>query len=266
VTLSRSKAASRCARPNRANGIAFLAFAPTFEHVAGQRAQPVDGGAALRSYDEKKARVPSWCDRVLWREWPGRKPAALVEYDATPDVCTSDHTPVHARLRVTLPPPIPRLPAEPEAREQFALVCTAIRATGLVKSDVGKHASADPYMRILIADGICSPACTAVQRRTLEPSWAQPLVVPLPWLYASADAVRAASALVSVMDKDTLTADDSLGHGVFAIGSEWPVRVNVALTRRGRVSGILSMAVHVHRRALGPLCGDWSAKGWPPRA
>jgi len=55
-------------------------------------------------YDSKpsKPRTPSWCDRVLWRAASGVKVAPLT-YSAAFDVVPSDHKPVAALLRVTLP-------------------------------------------------------------------------------------------------------------------------------------------------------------------
>lgn len=255
-------------RADMATGVAFagfeegpLVFPPTFKHVHGKGPAPVpgsNGGSELqRPYEEEKKRTPSWCDRVLWREWPAAEPAQLLQYSSAPQICTSDHTPVHATLRVALRPAIPRPPARPEDREQFSLVLTAMAAHDLVNLDKGSGGGADPYVRVLLADAMCAPVCSAAKPKTLEPRWEQPLIVPMPWLYASAEAVSAAHLLISIMDKDLLTADDSLGHCVVTVGSEWPLRVRVPLTRRGRVSGEFSMVIDVRRRLLGPLRGQW---------
>jgi hypothetical protein len=254
----------------RAKGTAFagfaegeLAFPPTFKHVHGQGPRAVAGGAAQREYEEKKARVPSWCDRVLWREWPGRTPAAVLAYESFPNVATSDHSPVRALLNVALPPPIERSPSA-EASEQFTLVLSGIRASQLLKTDVGVNASADPYVRVLLADGMAIPVSTSVKRRTLEPRWDESLTVHVPWAYTSADALRAAHLLISVMDADKLSADDSIGHCSIALGVDWPVRVRTNITRRGCVSGELEMVVHVRRQLVGPLQGDWPQAGRRP--
>ena len=49
-----------------------------------------------RKYDEEKIRVPSWCDRVLWRSLPGGftlSATASTDVD-DPSFYTSDHAPV----------------------------------------------------------------------------------------------------------------------------------------------------------------------------
>lgn len=205
-----------------------------------------------RPYDELKRRTPSWCDRVLWRAWPGLEGPELLEYDSSPALSTSDHAPVRARLRLRTPPPPPPFPPVDE-RLQLTLVLTQLRASGLPE-----HTSAplapDPYVRVLLDSGMHSPVCTAVQRRTLEPSWEEPLLVPLPWRYASVAALRGAHLLVSVMDRDELTEDDSLGHCAVTLNaSEWPLAVRAPLTKRGRRSGELHALVHVRSRPIGAL-------------
>jgi len=232
-----------------------LSFPPTFKHVHGVGPLPVPGGPAQRLYESKKMRVPSWCDRILWREWPGKVAAELLSYESVPTVCTSDHTPVSARLCVQLASPPPRLP-EPAAREQFACVLSGLRVSALRPTDAGKNASADPYVRVALVDGLGAPVCSSAKKRSLEPRWSEALTVKLPWAFASAEAVQGARLFVSVMDKDLLTADGSLGHAVVAIGSAWPARVRVMLTRHGKESGELSFVLHVRRRPLGRLRGD----------
>ena len=63
------------------------------------------GGVGTRKYDEEKGRVPSWCDRVLWRSLPG--PVALAATSASdcddPHFFASDHSPVSTVLEVELP-------------------------------------------------------------------------------------------------------------------------------------------------------------------
>jgi len=80
-----------------------LDFAPTYQHIPGE---PVDPQTGLRPYDGRKARVPSWTDRVLWRSFPN---AELVlesgTYSSSPQICTSDHSPVGAIFRMSVTRP-----------------------------------------------------------------------------------------------------------------------------------------------------------------
>ena len=95
-----------------------LSFAPTYKLDVG----------SLDTYDSgPKQRIPAWCDRVLWKSATaggGQGPSAdggvpakeegvvrLVEYNAVPSFCCSDHKPVFASFALDLEPidrPSPR--------------------------------------------------------------------------------------------------------------------------------------------------------------
>ena len=59
----------------------------------------------LRRYDDEKSRVPSWCDRVLWRSLPGATSLASTGSSDCddPQFYASDHAPVHTIFDVDLP-------------------------------------------------------------------------------------------------------------------------------------------------------------------
>ncbi|KAJ1454194.1 Endonuclease/exonuclease/phosphatase [Pelagophyceae sp. CCMP2097] len=72
-------------------------FGPTYRYLK----QVSEDGR--RIYDKAKGRVPSWCDRVLWKSSPSGPPATLVSLaaiDSTPDLTTSDHAPVVANFAI----------------------------------------------------------------------------------------------------------------------------------------------------------------------
>jgi len=82
-------------------------FPPTYRYERG-----------CREWSKKKLKnMPSWCDRVLYRAYPGM----FIEstgYDHCPELTTSDHSPIKATFRILcrLPsltlifPPIPETP------------------------------------------------------------------------------------------------------------------------------------------------------------
>ena len=74
---------------------AKIDFPPTFKVVPGETS---DDPAVL--YNAK--RVPSYCDRVLWRALPHCR-VRCESYRSHPEVTSSDHIPVTAALRVELP-------------------------------------------------------------------------------------------------------------------------------------------------------------------
>jgi len=52
-----------------------------------------------RAYNEEKGRVPSWCDRILWKTFPDCT-LEPIKYDCVPSITTSDHIPVYATFKL----------------------------------------------------------------------------------------------------------------------------------------------------------------------
>ncbi|PXF46112.1 Phosphatidylinositol 3,4,5-trisphosphate 5-phosphatase 1 [Gracilariopsis chorda] len=72
-----------------------LGFAPTFKVVRGQQ-----------KVDYQLSRVPGYCDRILWHSLPmHRNHVRLREYEAIPEIDTSDHKPVYASFDLVIPKP-----------------------------------------------------------------------------------------------------------------------------------------------------------------
>lgn len=65
-------------------------FPPTYRYERGSR-----------NYSDVKLRIPSWCDRVLYRSLPGCR-IELEEYTSADDIVSSDHSPVWARFTASL--------------------------------------------------------------------------------------------------------------------------------------------------------------------
>lgn len=78
-----------------------LQFPPTYKYMKGDRSM----------YDWKKEKrteirinVPSWCDRVLWRSYPGVS-SLNTTYGCSDSIFTSDHSPVFATFKVDVVAP-----------------------------------------------------------------------------------------------------------------------------------------------------------------
>lgn len=65
-------------------------FAPTYRYECGSR-----------RYSSVKLRIPSYCDRVLYRALPGCN-LELQEYKPADEIMTSDHSPVFATFRASM--------------------------------------------------------------------------------------------------------------------------------------------------------------------
>eukprot|EP01088_Endostelium_zonatum_P018765 TRINITY_DN6148_c0_g1_i1.p1 TRINITY_DN6148_c0_g1~~TRINITY_DN6148_c0_g1_i1.p1 ORF type:complete len:828 (+),score=147.92 TRINITY_DN6148_c0_g1_i1:85-2568(+) len=63
-------------------------FAPTYRYNRGDR-----------TYSEEKMRTPSYCDRILWKKFPGLH-LKLHKYGPIDDLTSSDHSPVYAVFEI----------------------------------------------------------------------------------------------------------------------------------------------------------------------
>ena len=75
--------------------------APAASGAAGAAGEEGAAVAPRREYDSEKARVPSWCDRVLWRSPPG--PWGLTGDSRSGDcdeITVSDHAPIFTALEI----------------------------------------------------------------------------------------------------------------------------------------------------------------------
>mmetsp|Transcript_7990 Transcript_7990/g.18560 ORF Transcript_7990/g.18560 Transcript_7990/m.18560 type:complete len:543 (-) Transcript_7990:266-1894(-) len=107
-----------------------LNFAPTYQHIPGMPADPATG---LRAYDPKKARVPSWTDRVLWQSFPDTDMTLQPgSYTSSPSLCTSDHSPVGAIFQLPILRPFN---LENDGSGCLYIQITNLRATGLPPGD-----------------------------------------------------------------------------------------------------------------------------------
>lgn len=68
----------------------LLDFPPTYRYERG-----------TRTYSAAKMRIPSWCDRILWRSLPGTR-AKVERYWSADAIMTSDHSPVVATITADL--------------------------------------------------------------------------------------------------------------------------------------------------------------------
>ena len=82
-------------------------YEPTFKVNRSLAPSPEQGYGAPKN--PKKLRVPSWCDRVLWRSLPHLEGAlAHKSTRPVPGVTTSDHKPLCSTFALTLSPPLVR--------------------------------------------------------------------------------------------------------------------------------------------------------------
>jgi hypothetical protein len=177
---------------------AKIVFNPTYKYERGNR-----------NYTEEKQRVPSWCDRILWKSHPDSKVTCLT-YECADDVMTSDHSPVYAIFSCA-----PRLPvsAFTEEPQLYSIRVIKLQGEDLIAKDVK---TSDPYCVFSSNTTDGKSFKTKVISSNLNPQWDKDTVVNTAKAYP-AGFVMANPLMVAVMDKDTGSKDDKMGQGAISL-------------------------------------------------
>ncbi|CAK4718057.1 unnamed protein product [Aphanomyces euteiches] len=180
-------------------------FPPTFKRLRG------------KTDEYTKQRVPSYCDRVLWKSLPGfEKHLKLIEYKCVQDICTSDHKPIFASFELE---PLP--PASPDFNnhDMVEVKLTNLSAANLAAMDM--NGQSDPYIKfycsvpgMLLSDETKRPQ-TAVLKSTLNPSW-DDNQIPALQLKCPLSQLQNVHLIMLLMDWDATSADDPLGTNIIA--------------------------------------------------
>lgn len=220
-----------------------LPFPPTFKVAR----------APGHVYNEK--RLPSYCDRILWRSSPAleRADQGVVQEAvwSAEGVTSSDHKPVSSlfllRLidtgpaasivprTMTMSPSLrfgfraPRLPVlyrqDLRHRTGMQLVVSRLRARGLASMD--PTGGSDPYVMLFSsqvfdpdspgADPNVGAARTRVRMGSLNPSWREKLVCRLGGRFVTPETLLGTHVTLAVWDFDSISNDDLMGEVVLCL-------------------------------------------------
>jgi hypothetical protein len=192
----------------QANGEAFAGF------VEGPyRFSPTFKVERRPGTHHKKKRIPSYCDRVLWKSMPPL--AANVTQSflcSAPNVSTSDHKPVYAGFDITPSLPIGRLqPGEqPPLVRLDQVVVNGVSNTDRVYLVFQTNPSG------LLGEKPPKTATTPSSKSASVPhrlcaSWSDSEIPLLRPLVNDASALERVTLIIAVYDADVLTRDDLLG-------------------------------------------------------
>lgn len=205
-----------------------ILFPPTYRYNRGDR-----------TYSSEKNRIPSWCDRILWKSLPSNN-ITQTAYGCVDTVTTSDHSPIFAVFNVkTL------LPNPPVSKDPVKIVFKNLRGMQLRAAD-HLGASSNPYVvfHTSFMDGTRS---TDVCSQTLEPSWSDSQVPPLlPFVYHE-EYLKQQHVVVQVKHKSHLKEDEEIGQGTIALSNAFgeASQFSVGLWYKGRKTGTLTGTIQV---------------------
>jgi len=198
------------------------------------------------TYVEK--RVPSWCDRVLWKSLPGFvNNVTLKLYEACKDYKTSDHKPIRAGFSVELPDALPPIEMRTEI-VHFVI-------TGL-KASIMEHMweervtdTPDPFIVFLpeptdleithldekaVKKGLIVGKAGKVKTHhldnTYEPDWSAKKnpEITIAVKVAMLSDLEGCHLLLSCMDHDKLSNDDAIGSASLSLGDVYKMHVEEA--------------------------------------
>lgn len=220
-----------------------IEFAPTYKHVAGEPPDPTTG---VRAFDQKKPRVPGWCDRILWRSFPGVDLQLVPgSYTSVPAVCSSDHSPVRCLFRMQVPRPLD-ISTQGEVistpSPSVTIVVDELRAEGLGESRPGPRG---PHV-VITSRFISSPFTTQAGSEHNDPVWHQEArLQPLDG-YDDLGWLMGQHLLVSVHKNTYIGTDRPVGFGVIPLkGADSGAKFITRLSCDGRPAGTLSGRVSV---------------------
>ena len=238
-------------------------FKPTFKVVKD-----------IEVTEHQSKRVPSYCDRILWRSMPhllGK--VRLLSLNSCPSVSTSDHKPVRAILEIDPSPEVVRVAEEEVERHCPVVSITELRAQGLFNAD-GAGDLSDPYV-IFYTDpaGILNPPGTAAKDGTkagakypprtavkmddLNPRWENSEIPTLRPRVKSAVELGSISLIMAVYDRDRTNADDLLGIAMI----RFPSHSKLTKTLGGAAfSEQLLLNGKVFGSIEGRIAVDWSGE------
>jgi len=188
-------------------------FAPTFKVLRKPGTLYID------------KRVPSYCDRILWKSMPSlEKRLRQMSLRALPEVSTSDHKPVVATFDLTPTPPIERISRSvPTSICRAPLVrLTNVTAEGLIDADTG--GGSDPYMLfytspadLMLASVTPASSHKKVPARRADgrahsTSWESSQVPLLRVRVKEPMALQLMTLVIVIMDRDKLGSDDVMGY------------------------------------------------------
>eukprot|EP00051_Salpingoeca_urceolata_P009737 m.118341 g.118341 ORF g.118341 m.118341 type:complete len:486 (+) comp16426_c3_seq1:194-1651(+) len=164
-------------------------------------------------------RVPSYCDRILWKTFPGLKDTVeQLSLEAVPDSATSDHKPVRSVFRVNLPTlPDATVPKSDLSTRGARILLTDLAGENLAPMDA--EMTSDPFVVFssIEAFGQDMVFMTDPILKTLNPKWGAKQVPVLHCQHSEPAALEQAHVLCTVYDKDRFSAHDLIGTGVLSL-------------------------------------------------
>jgi len=192
----------------------------------------------VNDYNDEKARIPAWCDRVMWKSLP-EAPITQHEYKCVNEITTSDHKPIFSTF--TVPCKLPNVPHQPSL---CSIYITDLHGSNLVSKD--SNGFSDPYI-VFTSPILQEEKRTCIIEKTLDPVYPDDEVPTLNIIVSNKEFVQTQHIYMIVRDHDTSTKDDEMGQAAISLKSACgskPVTFKVPVFLEGVQWGYLEGKIH----------------------
>jgi len=217
-------------------------FRPTYRFLRYETGE----GSSLRLYNDEKQRVPSWCDRILWRSQPGFY-LKNTTFGSCEAVASSDHCPVYASFEVGVRMP-PTTVATLNNYSNSLVPGQAKLVFGDLAACLYPTAQSPPSLFIKFWAPFLKNSMkvgTKVCKKTDAPKWGD--LCPLALIIAEKEYLQA-SSVVAILLNDLPTEKQTYGYAVIPLQgacSGVPLSFKVQVEHRGKEAGILTGTVEI---------------------
>lgn len=205
-------------------------------------------------YDEERS--PAWCDRILWKSFPGQV-INQTQFGCANLITTSDHKPVFGHFEVLTSRPAPGFT---ESLGGATIKIKSLKGSDLPAADVG--GGADPYVRF-VGDFILGEEVRSKRKdKTLSPVWEPSDLPDIDLVVNNPTRLQKETLMFGVWDWDATSGDDQMGCGYLSLtpyvnspGVDIPFAVELSAggLPAGRLEGVMSLAWKPSTYAKRPL-------------
>ncbi|XP_071838497.1 phosphatidylinositol 3,4,5-trisphosphate 5-phosphatase 2-like isoform X2 [Apostichopus japonicus] len=218
-----------------------ITFPPTYRYELGLRSV-----YAYKKIKKTKIRInePSWCDRVLWRSYPGTYNENIT-YGCSKDIVTSDHSPVFATFLVGILPP--STIAEPSQDNQNIKISFLEVEATIMTSMCGRNFVIEFHSSCLEAKVVSKTngVCEQLTMKEVRPVWKSENLPELVPIFPDSSYLEDQHLLLSLKSEDS---DESYGECVVELKDKFTshyVRFSTILTHHGHKTGYLRGQMHI---------------------
>lgn len=218
-----------------------ITFPPTYRYELGLRTV-----YAYKKVKKTKIRInePSWCDRILWRSFPGTYNENFT-YGCSKDIVTSDHSPVFASFLVGILPPA-TIPENTQDNQNIKIIFGEVEAT--LKTSMCSRTFFLEFHSTCMETKVTSKKneeCEQLTSDEVRPVWRSEQLPELVPIFPDTAYLEDQHILLALKSEDS---GESYGECVLELKDKFTsnyVRFSTILTHHGQKTGLIRGQMHI---------------------